>query len=100
VEAAKIKNDPEISWLLEQPALNVWIGEDRHVMTYSIAAGESFNMVLSHVDTSDPSTWKPENAVKDIQRLGSATYQDYCHDRQDNQMASAQRKATSAMGGA
>lgn len=67
VEAAKIKDDPEISWLLEQPALNVWIGEDRHVMTYSIAAGESFNMVLSHVDTSDPSTWKPENAVKDMQ---------------------------------
>jgi salicylate hydroxylase len=67
VEAVKIKDDPEISWLLEKPALNIWIGEDRHVMTYSIAAGESFNMVLSHVDTSDSSTWKPENAVKDMQ---------------------------------
>ena len=67
VEAAKIKDDPEISWLLEKPSLNIWIGEDRHVMTYTIAAGESFNMVLSHVDTSDPLTWKPENAVKDMQ---------------------------------
>ncbi|KAM3070208.1 hypothetical protein ACMFMG_003753 [Clarireedia jacksonii] len=67
VEAAKIKNDPEVSWLLEKPAVNIWIGEDRHVMTYTIAAGESFNMVLSHVDTSDPSTWRPENAVKDMQ---------------------------------
>lgn len=67
VEAAKIKNDPEVSWLLEKPAVNIWIGEDRHVMTYSIAAGESFNMVLSHVDRSDPSTWKPEDAVKDMQ---------------------------------
>ena len=36
-------------------------------MTYTIAAGESFNMVLSHVDHSDPSTWKPENAVRDMQ---------------------------------
>jgi salicylate hydroxylase len=26
-------------------------------MTYTIAAGESFNMVLSHVDHSDPATW-------------------------------------------
>ena len=67
VEAAKISSDPELSWLLEKPSLNIWIGEDRHVMTYTIAAGESFNMVLSHVDRSDPSTWKPENAVKDMQ---------------------------------
>ena len=33
------------------------IGEDRHVMTYTIAAGKSFNMVLSHVDHTDSSTW-------------------------------------------
>ncbi len=66
VGATKIKDDPEISWLLEKPSLNIWIGEDRHVMTYTISAGESFNMVLSHVDTSDPSTWKPENAIKDM----------------------------------
>ena len=42
------------------------IGEDRHVMTYCIAGGETFNMVLSHVDTSDPTTWKPENAISDM----------------------------------
>jgi salicylate hydroxylase len=27
-------------------------------MTYTIAAGESFNMVLSHKDRRDPSTWQ------------------------------------------
>lgn len=42
------------------------IGEDRHVMTYTIAGGKTFNLVLSHVDHSDPSTWKPENAVEDM----------------------------------
>jgi salicylate hydroxylase len=67
VEAARIKDDPDISWLLEKPSLNIWRGEDRHVMTYTIAGGESFNMVLSHVDASDSSTWRPENAVKDMQ---------------------------------
>lgn len=35
----------------------VRIGEQRHVMTYVIGAGKSFNMVLSHADHSDPSTW-------------------------------------------
>ncbi|KAJ4395065.1 hypothetical protein N0V91_011094 [Didymella pomorum] len=52
-----MKDDPDIAWILEKPALNIWIGGDRHVMTYTIAAGESFNMVLSHVDHSDPATW-------------------------------------------
>lgn len=26
-------------------------------MSYTIAAGKSFNLVLSHIDKSDPSTW-------------------------------------------
>jgi salicylate hydroxylase len=42
------------------------IGEDRHVMTYCIAGGKTFNLVLSHVDHTDPSTWEPENAVRDM----------------------------------
>lgn len=42
------------------------IGEDRHVMTYTIAAGKSLNMVLSHVDRTDPQTWKPEDAVEQM----------------------------------
>ena len=37
-------------------------------MTYTIAAGKSFNMVLSHVDRSDPATWKQETAVEDMKR--------------------------------
>ena len=35
-------------------------------MTYTIAAGKSFNMVLSHVDRSDPATWRPETAIADM----------------------------------
>jgi salicylate hydroxylase len=61
-----MKEHSDISWLLEKPSLNIWIGEDRHVMSYTIAAGKSFNMVLSHVDSTDPSTWKPENAIDDM----------------------------------
>ncbi|RDL35133.1 Uncharacterized protein BP5553_07064 [Venustampulla echinocandica] len=68
VDVEKMKADPELSWLLEKPSLNIWIGEDRHVMTYTIAAGKSFNMVLSHVDATDPLTWKPETAIPDMRR--------------------------------
>ncbi|TVY91554.1 FAD-dependent monooxygenase [Lachnellula willkommii] len=44
------------------------IGENRHVMTYTVAAGSSFNMVLSHVDKTDPSTWKQESALDDMKQ--------------------------------
>lgn len=35
-------------------------------MTYMIAGGKTFNMVLSHVDSNDPSTWRSEDALKDM----------------------------------
>ncbi|KAH6692232.1 FAD binding domain-containing protein [Plectosphaerella plurivora] len=57
VDVNKMREIPEVCWLLQKPGLNTWIGEDRHVMTYTIAAGDSFNMVLSHKDCRDPSTW-------------------------------------------
>ncbi|KAJ6000802.1 hypothetical protein N7481_001211 [Penicillium waksmanii] len=68
VDVAKMKADPEISWLLERPSLNIWIGDQRHVMTYTIGAGKSFNMVLSHPDTTDPATWDRSDALSDMKR--------------------------------
>ncbi|CAN9305919.1 unnamed protein product [Alternaria alternata] len=67
VDVQKIKADPEIAWIIEEPSLNIWIGENRHVMTYAIAAGEAFNMVLSHIDRSDPATWTGKFTKEDIQ---------------------------------
>ncbi|KAL2844124.1 FAD/NAD(P)-binding domain-containing protein [Aspergillus pseudoustus] len=66
VEVEKMRNDPELSWILERPALNIWIGDSRHVMTYTIGAGKAFNMVLSHPDSSDPSTWNEKTALEDM----------------------------------
>lgn len=37
-------------------------------MTYTIGAGKSFNVVLSHPDDSDPSTWDPATAIADMRR--------------------------------
>jgi salicylate hydroxylase len=35
-------------------------------MTYTIASGKSFNVVLSHPEDSDPSTWRQETAMDDM----------------------------------
>jgi salicylate hydroxylase len=68
VDTDRMKNDPDVSWLLDNPSQNLWIGDKRHVMTYSIAGGKSFNMVLSHPEDSNPSTWRQETAVADMKQ--------------------------------
>ncbi|KAE8415988.1 hypothetical protein BDV36DRAFT_214074 [Aspergillus pseudocaelatus] len=64
VDVNQMRNDPDVSWILERPGLNIWIGDSRHVMTYTIGAGKAFNMVLSHPDTSDPATWDVQTALQ------------------------------------
>ncbi|EXJ57166.1 salicylate hydroxylase [Cladophialophora yegresii CBS 114405] len=57
VSVDEMRLHPELVELVAKPGLNLWIGNMRHVMTYTIAGGKSFNMVLSHPDRSDPATW-------------------------------------------
>ncbi|KAJ5037143.1 hypothetical protein J3E74DRAFT_278698 [Bipolaris maydis] len=77
VPIRRMKEDPDLASILDKPALNICkhliilmtnrIGEDRHVMTYAIAGGESFNMVLSHIDRSNPATWAKKFLKEDVQ---------------------------------
>ncbi|ORY24553.1 hypothetical protein BCR39DRAFT_486220 [Naematelia encephala] len=48
-----LQGDPELAPLVEQPDLSLWIGENRHVMSYPINGGKTFNLVLSHPDEND-----------------------------------------------
>ncbi|KAK4499898.1 hypothetical protein PRZ48_008084 [Zasmidium cellare] len=68
IEVSKMRADPELSWLLEKPSLNIWIGDGSHVMAYTISRGEAFNMVLCHADQSDPATWAQDTAVDDMKK--------------------------------
>ncbi|KAI1505315.1 hypothetical protein F5X99DRAFT_430557 [Biscogniauxia marginata] len=68
VEVENMKQFPELAWVIENPNINIWIGEGRHVMTYPISAGKTFNMVLSHKDYSDPSTWNNKEVLEDIKK--------------------------------
>ena len=45
-----LEADPELAVLVEKADLSVWIGDQRHVMSYPINGGKTFNMVLSHPD--------------------------------------------------
>ena len=38
----------------------------RHAMTYTIAGGNTFNMVLSHPETEDPETWDQSKALESM----------------------------------
>ncbi len=66
VDVKRIAENPELAWLLKKPSLNIWIGDQRHVMSYLIAGGQSFNMVLSHPEKSDPATWKTDSVLADM----------------------------------
>ncbi|KAJ9615640.1 hypothetical protein H2200_001715 [Cladophialophora chaetospira] len=62
VDVEQMRQHPELVDLLAKPGLNLWIGDLRHVMTYTIAGGRSFNMVLSHPDRTDPASWNQKSA--------------------------------------
>ncbi|PVI02342.1 FAD/NAD(P)-binding domain-containing protein [Periconia macrospinosa] len=70
VDVDLMKQDSEVAWLLDSPGQNLWIGDGRHAMTYPIANGKSFNMVLSHPSDSDPSTWSQDqgNIIRDMRK--------------------------------
>lgn len=44
------------------------LGDQRHVMTYTIASGKYFNMVLSHPEDTDPSTWNQTTVINDMKQ--------------------------------
>ncbi|KAK4943999.1 hypothetical protein LTR10_016520 [Elasticomyces elasticus] len=64
VDVEKMNAYPDTAEILAKPNLNLWVGDMRHVMTYTIAGGKAFNMVLSHPDRSDPSTWHMQGPDK------------------------------------
>ena len=69
VPASKMQTDPELRPLLDRPGQSLWVGDNRHIMAYTIAGGGSFNLVMNRVDHSDPSEWKAETALQDLRDM-------------------------------
>ncbi|KAF2755033.1 FAD/NAD(P)-binding domain-containing protein [Pseudovirgaria hyperparasitica] len=68
VSTQKMRADPRTAELLDRPGQNLWLGPQRHIMAYSIAAGETFNLVISHPATTDPATWRQDDNVAEMKR--------------------------------
>ncbi|KAF4304319.1 hypothetical protein GTA08_BOTSDO07426 [Botryosphaeria dothidea] len=66
VPAEKMREDPELAALLARPGINIWVGDNRHCMTYCIAGGKAFNMVLSHPDSAGADTLEPDRVLEDM----------------------------------
>ncbi|KAL6250173.1 hypothetical protein RBB50_002474 [Rhinocladiella similis] len=67
VSVDDIKNNPKTAWILESQSLNLWVGHASHVMTYSIASGKIFNLVVTHPESTDPSTWDQQDNIAKMQ---------------------------------
>ncbi|KAK5075318.1 hypothetical protein LTR64_001523 [Lithohypha guttulata] len=66
IDVDKIKADPEIAWIVEEAKINLWVGDGRHVMTYPIASGESFNLVLSHPLSGTAKKQSPSEVLEEM----------------------------------
>lgn len=53
IPAAIMREEADTAALIEAPEINLWVGPDRHVMSYLIAGGGTFNLVLSHPAPDD-----------------------------------------------
>jgi salicylate hydroxylase len=71
VNVEDMLKDPQTAALVSKPQLNIWIGEGRHVMTYTIAGGKMFNMVLSHPDNTDLAAISQLNPDEIVQEMRS-----------------------------
>ena len=66
VPVSKMVDDPELAQVLSRSSLDIWIGPGRHVVGYMIAGGSTYNLVLSHPETTDPATWDQSNALDEM----------------------------------
>jgi hypothetical protein len=65
-DVRKIQEDPEISWIVSQPKLHLWVGPAHSVMTYVVLGSSVLNIVLSHPDDIDNSGWNGDRIRQEI----------------------------------
>lgn len=66
VPVSKMIDDPQLAHVVSRSSLDIWIGPGRHVVGYMIAGGSTYNLVLSHPESTDPSTWDQSNALGEM----------------------------------
>ena len=57
VPISTMQKEPTLAELINSPKINVWLGDDQHVICYMIAGGTTFNLVLCHSEKRPMSEW-------------------------------------------
>jgi len=66
----EIKSDPVCAGLVKKDCLNVWIGEDMHIVQNTLKDGEEFNWILTHKDERQiKESWFQPGDMDDVKRL-------------------------------
>ncbi|KAE8154365.1 hypothetical protein BDV25DRAFT_136061 [Aspergillus avenaceus] len=66
VEVSDLLADPETAWVVSNPNLNLWLGNNCSAMTYMISNKTRLNLVLSHPDASDTSNMSQEELTQEM----------------------------------
>ncbi|KAG2225383.1 hypothetical protein INT45_010019 [Circinella minor] len=66
VPAAKMRADPKVSFLMDDPNSNCWIGYRRHIMAYPIRNGELYNLVMSHPGAAAVGRWNEPGNLEEM----------------------------------
>lgn len=65
-----LKDVPQCQPLLQRDCVNIWIGEDMHLVQNTLRDGEEFNWIITHKDTEDiKESWFQPGNMDDVRKL-------------------------------
>ncbi|KAL1850575.1 hypothetical protein Plec18170_006860 [Paecilomyces lecythidis] len=65
-----LKDIPECQPILNHDCVNIWIGEDMHLVQNTLRDGGEFNWIITHKDTEDiKESWFQPGDMDDVRRL-------------------------------
>ncbi|KAI8144074.1 hypothetical protein BJV82DRAFT_513499 [Fennellomyces sp. T-0311] len=68
VPKALMRADPKVSFLMDDPNSNCWIGYRRHIMAYPIRNGELYNLVMSHPGQAAVGRWNEPGNLEEMKQ--------------------------------
>jgi len=71
-KGAYLKNDPLCGEFLEKECVNIWIGDDKHLVQNTLRDGEEFNWIITHKDTEDiKESWFQPGDMNEVRKLAA-----------------------------
>ncbi|PCH04436.1 Monooxygenase, FAD-binding [Penicillium occitanis (nom. inval.)] len=65
-----LKDVPQCQEYLKEDCVNIWIGEDKHLVQNTLRDGEEFNWIITHKDTEDiKESWFQPGNMDDVREL-------------------------------